>query len=445
MPIIISTAIALGCLIAALTFLRRKRIIDDTPTSKVLGIFIGLTELKGTAESETPFTSFLAGSPCVRYSWHVEEHWSRTVTETYRDAQGRTQTRTRQESGWTQVAHGGETGPFYLKDDTGVIRIAPEGAKIEENELYDKTVGRTDPLYFTKGPRNEIANSSHRRRFQEMGIPLHKKLYVMGQARERQDMVAAEIARDKNAAMFIISTRTEKQISSGDGVGYWVFLALGLLLALAGVLVNALINRSPGWPPYVIAVAAYLLALVLGWAWLAYNSMVNLRQRVRQAWAQVDIQLKRRHDLIPNLVQVVEGYSTHEREVQTLVTELRQQLTATPPGVEGPDYRGMAPPLRAVVEHYPDLKASELFLKLQNTLTETEQRIALARDYFNDIASFYNARLEIVPDRYIAAMMRLKAQALIAAADFERVGRSEAGRVTRKPGIVDCLQLNADS
>lgn len=420
MPIIIGAVIALGCLIAALSFLRRKRIIDDTPTSKVLGVFIGLTELKGTAESEAPFTSFLAGAQCVRYSWRVEEHWSRTVTETYRDAQGHTQTRTRQESGWTEVAHGGETGPFYLKDDTGVIRIAPDGARIEENELYDKTVGRTDLLYFTKGPRNEIANSSHRRRFHEMGIPLHTKLYVMGQARERQDVVAPEIARDKNASMFIISSRTEKQVSSGYGVGYWVFLGLGLLLALAGVLVNGLINHSPGWPPYIIAAAAYLLALALGWAWLAFNSMVNLRQRVRQAWAQVDIQLKRRHDLIPNLVQVVEGYATHERDVQTVVAELRQQLTATPPGLEGPDYRGMAPSLRAVVERYPDLKSSDLFLKLQKTLTDTEQRIALARDYCNDIASFYNTRLEIVPDRFIAAMMHLKSQPLIAAADFER-------------------------
>jgi len=148
--------------------------------------------------------------------------------------------------------------------------------------------------------------------------------------------------------------------------------------------------------------------------------MVNLHQRVEQAWAQVDIQLKRRHDLIPNLVEVVQGYATHEREVQTVVTDLRAQLEATPPGVQGPDYHGVLPELRAVVERYPDLKSSELFLKLQNQLTETEQRIALARDYFNDIASFYNARLQLVPDRYIAAMMRLKAQTLITAADFER-------------------------
>ena len=417
---IIGAAIALACLITAFTFLRRKRLIDDTPTSRALGVFIGLTELKGTAESETPLTSRLAGIPCVRYSWRIEEHWSRTVMETYRDSKGRTQTRTRHESGWTEVAHGGESAPFYLRDDTGMVRVVPDGARIEENELLDKTVTQTDPLYFAKGPGKEIANSDHRRRFSETGIPLHTKLYVVGQARERQDVVAAEIARDKNSPIFLISTRTEKQVSSVFGAGYWVFMALGLVAALAGVLVNGMVSGASGWPSYVIATAAYVLALALGWAWLAYNSMVNLRQRVRQAWAQVDIQLKRRHDLIPNLVQVVEGYSTHEREVQTFVTQMRQQIIATPPGVEGPDYAGVAAGLRAVAEHYPDLKASEMFLKLQGSLTETEQRIALARDYCNDIASFYNARLEIVPDRFIARLMQLPPQPLISAANFER-------------------------
>jgi hypothetical protein len=417
---IIGAAIALACLITAFTFLRRKRLIDDTPTSRALGVFIGLTELKGTAESETPLTSRLAGIPCVRYSWRIEEHWSRTVMETYRDSKGRTQTRTRHESGWTEVAHGGESAPFYVRDDTGLIRIVPDGARIEENELLDKTVTQTDPLYFAKGPGKEIANSDHRRRFSETGIPLHTKLYVVGQARERQDVVAAEIARDKNSPIFLISTRTEKQVSSVFGAGYWVFMALGLVAALAGVLVNGMVSGASGWPSYVIATAAYVLALALGWAWLAYNSMVNLRQRVRQAWAQVDIQLKRRHDLIPNLVQVVEGYSTHERDVQTLVAQMRQQIIATPPGVEGPDYRGVAAGLRAVAERYPDLKASEMFLKLQRSLTETEQRIALARDYCNDIASFYNARLEIVPDKFIARLMRLQPRSLIAAANFER-------------------------
>jgi hypothetical protein len=421
--IIIGAIIALACLIVAFRFLHKKRLIDDLPTSKILGVFIGLVELKGTAESETPLTSHLAEIPCVIYDWHIDEHWSRTVTETYRDAKGYMQTRTRQESGWKTVDKGGESTPFYLKDDTGVIRIQPDNAKIEDMEVFDKTCKRTDPLYFGKGPQNEISNSDHQRRFQEMAIPLHTPLYVMGQARERQDVVAAEITHDKNTPLFITSTRTEKQVSSSYGWGLWVWLILGLLAGVGGVFIANQLEKSASttnWQPYAIAIGGFLLVLVLGWVWTVFNSLIGLHQRVQQAWAQVDVQLKRRHDLIPNLTQVVEGYSTHEREAQELVTKLRQQMVATPPGVAGPDYSGFTPLLRAIVERYPELKASELFLKLQQSLTETEQRIALARDYFNNIASFYNARLEIVPDRFVASLMRLHPQPLLSAADFER-------------------------
>jgi hypothetical protein len=88
--------------------------------------------------------------------------------------------------------------------------------------------------------------------------------------------------------------------------------------------------------------------------------------------------------------------------------------------VSGLDFSGCAPTLRAVVEAYPNLKSDPAFLALQQQLTETEQRIALARAYFNDIATFFNTRLEIVPDRWIAALGRMQSQALLAATDFER-------------------------
>ncbi len=176
---------------------RRRRLVENLPTSKTTGVFIGLVELKGTAESASPLTSYLAEQPCVEYQWSVEEHWSRTVTETYTDSDGKTQTRTRHESGWTTVASGGEMIPFYLQDDCGVILVRPEGAKLEPAAMFDETVGRGDPLYYAKGPAGAVADSDHRRRFVERGIPLHAMLYVMGQARERQDVVAPEIAQDR--------------------------------------------------------------------------------------------------------------------------------------------------------------------------------------------------------------------------------------------------------
>lgn len=413
--------VALTCLFMAFRSLKCKRLVDDTPTSKTLGVFIGLAELKGTAESEAPLTSHLAGIPCVLYNWTIQEHWSRMVTETYRDAQGHTQTRTRHENGWTTIGHGEQSAPFYLKDETGVIRIMPEKAKVEDTEVFDKTCRRNDPLYFGKGPPNEIVNSDHQRRFHEEAIILHASLYVMGQARERQDIVAAEITKDKDAPIFLISTRSEKQISSSYGRWLWFWVVLGLITGIAGVLIGDMVsNRFVTVWQIIIAAAGFLLLLGFGWIWLVYNSLVTLRQRVKQCWSQVDIQLKRRHDLIPNLVQLVDGYSAHERQLQEVVAKMRQQISATPPGVEGPDYAGFVLTLRTAVEGYPDLKAGELFLKLQQDLANTEQRIALARDYFNNIASFYNARLEIVPDRFVAALTGFHEQILMSAADFER-------------------------
>jgi hypothetical protein len=411
----------IGCLTGAFRTLWKKRLINDNPTSKTQGVFIGLVELQGTAEMEQPLTSYLAQIPCVQYDYKVQEHWSRTVVETYSDGKGHMHTRTRTESGWKTVGEGTELSPFYLKDDTGVLRIMPEGAKIEGKEVFDKTVSRNDPLYFEKCAKGEVANSTHRRRFQETAVPLHSELYIVGQARERTDIVAAEIAKDKSAPMFIISTRTEHQVSSGFNGGVWGWSISSLVLAIGVAVAWQYLGQLKAiWLPYVIAAGGFLLAFLTGWVWTIYNSFINLHNRVAQGWSQVDVQLKRRNDLIPNLVQVVEGYRTHEKETQTLVTGMRNQLTATAPGVAGPDFNGVAPLLKAVVEGYPDLKANEQFLKLQNSLVETEQRIALARDYYNQIATFYNSRLEMVPDRFIGALARLRFRTLMTATDFER-------------------------
>ena len=102
------------------------------------------------------------------------------------------------ETGWTRVGSGGESQPFYLKDDTGIIRIVPEGAKLQGDVTFNKTFTPADPMYYGKCSAGAIANSTHQRRFHETAIPLHAMLYVLGQAREREDVVAAEIAQDKN-------------------------------------------------------------------------------------------------------------------------------------------------------------------------------------------------------------------------------------------------------
>ncbi len=144
--------LALLFLFLALRAGRHQRLVSDLPTSKTTGVFIGLVELKGTAEAEQPLISYLAEQSCVYYQWQVDEQWSRVVTETYTDSEGRTQTRTRIESGSTTVAQGGDQIPFYLQDDCGIIRIQPEKAKVEPRTTFDYSCGPSASLYYAKGP-----------------------------------------------------------------------------------------------------------------------------------------------------------------------------------------------------------------------------------------------------------------------------------------------------
>jgi hypothetical protein len=420
---LIGALLALMSLFFAFRAGRRRRLIENLPTSKTTGVFIGLVELKGTAESAAPLASFLAGAACVQFAWSVEEHWSRTVTETYTDDKGRTQTRTRTESGWTPVAGGGEMIPFYLQDDCGVMLVRPDGAKIEPLKIFDETCTPLNALYYGKGPALPVANSSFRRRFVETALPLKTNLFIVGQARERQDVVAPEIAADKNAPMFLISTRSEEQVSGGMKWGARGWTIFGLVAAVGCTIWRdgALNVDLPSHVLIYAAIAAgYFFLGALAWIWMVFNSLVDVRQRVRAAWALIDIQLKRRFDLIPNLVNCVKGYRDHEAQLQTELAALRAQLDATPPGVAGPDPGAVSKTVVAIAERYPELKADGAFLALQKTLSDTEQRIALARSYFNEIATHYNTRLEIVPEKFVARLGAMKPQPLMAANDFER-------------------------
>jgi len=420
----------IGCVIALISLYfslracHRKRLIDNLPTSKTQGVFIGLVELKGTVQCQQPLVSYLAATPCVYYSFDIEERWSRLVTETESDGKGGTRTVTRTESGWTSVASQTEMTPFYLQDDTGNLLIRPEGARIEALGVFEQTCSRFDPLYYGKGPAGGIIDSDHVRRFSEKAIPLQAPLFIVGQARERQDIVAPEIAADPKASEFLISVRSQEEVSSGLGWQIWLCFFLGAIAAPGGHIGGELAMNEEITPLLIgLFIGEFLLYLLLwgvGWVITVYNSLVELRQRVEQGWGQVDIQLKRRHDLIPNLVDTVKGYRDHEASTQEALAGLRSQLGATPPGQAGDDFRSVQGQISILKEAYPELKADKNFLALQQSLSDTEQRIALARSYFNSIATFYNTRLQVVPDRFIAALGAMKPRALMEANDFER-------------------------
>ncbi|MBP7950429.1 MAG: LemA family protein, partial [Verrucomicrobiales bacterium] len=387
----------------------RRRLIGNLPTSKAQGVFVGLVELKGTAESESPLRSFLAEQECVLYRFFVSEKWQRQVTEEYVDQQGRRQTRLRTESGWTTVLQGGEDTPFYLHDDTGVVLVRPEGAEIRPLTLFSQTCGPDDPLYHAKGPPGMVAHSAGVRSFTETGIPLHHALFVVGQARERPDVVAAELAHENEAPLFLVTVESEEGVLSRMGWSTHLLNVLGLLFAgLGGWLLG---KGDLAW--VLAASGIYLGAWFVTWFFLVFNALVDVRNRMRQGWSAVEVQLKRRHDLIPQLAVVVDGLRSHEREAQEGLAALRAEMA---PGADAPSgrvFHGVARKVRLVSEKCPQLMADGAFRQLQAQLVETEQRIALARTYFNDIATAYNTRLEIVPDGWIARLFGFARQPLL--------------------------------
>ena len=161
----------------------------------------------------------------------------------------------------------------------------------------------------------------------------------------------------------------------------------------------------------VIAIVVILLLAFVG----IYNGLVRLRNTVKNAWAQIDVQLKRRHDLIPNLMETVKGYMQHERGTLEAVTQARnlaQSVSSAGAGerakAEGELSSALAR-LMVVVENYPDLKANQNFLALQEELTSTENKISFSRQYYNDSVLKYNNQTQMFPSNVIANMMNFKA------------------------------------
>lgn len=163
--------------------------------------------------------------------------------------------------------------------------------------------------------------------------------------------------------------------------------------------------------PLMLPLVLLLLIVLMPVLWFVgtYNGLVRLRNLVRESWAGIDTELKRRYDLIPNLVETVKGYAKHEREVLEEVVQARQAAVASTgsPATQARDENGLVRALNrlfAVAEGYPDLKASQNFLQLQNELVNTEDRIQAARRFYNANVRDFNTRTQMFPSNLVAGM-----------------------------------------
>ena len=163
---------------------------------------------------------------------------------------------------------------------------------------------------------------------------------------------------------------------------------------------------------WIVIIVVAVLALLLLFLVYMYNKLVRLRNRTQNAWAQVDVQLRRRYDLIPNLIESVKGYASHERETFDEVTNARtaaQKAQTVPEQAQAENTLTAAiGRLFAVAEAYPQLRATENFQQLQAQLTDTEQKIAVSRQVYNDTVLTYNNSIQTVPTNVIAGMFHFE-------------------------------------
>jgi len=393
--------------------MRFKRTVENVPTSKVKGVFIGMNEVKGEAEIAAPITTYLAETDAVWFAYSIEEHWQRTVTET--DSEGKTKTRT--ESGWSTVDSGGDFAPFDLRDETGAILVDAGGAEVDGYEVFSESCRRSDPLYYGKGPQRAVSDSTGRRRFSEQAIRPGDRLYVLGSAQIREDIAEPYIGKDERDPYYMISVKSEERIVKGAAwaaVFLWIF---GGLFAAAAPVVWAsehpprhdlitTVQRSQDLGDLItanvglIGMALAIFAAVLGLLYLQllYNGLVRVRNRLDRALSLIDVQLKRRHDLIPALVATVKGMTSHETEVQERLAALR--------GVGARQV--MTGGLMALKEAYPEVASQDGFTKLFDQIKDTEDRIALARGFYNDSLNVLRDRLQTFPDVLVAKMFGFK-------------------------------------
>jgi LemA protein len=176
----------------------------------------------------------------------------------------------------------------------------------------------------------------------------------------------------------------------------------------------------------LIIVVALVVIIGIG-LWVTFNGLVRRRNRTQEAWSQIDVELKRRHDLIPNLVSTVEGYAAHERGTFEAVTKARADAVAAgatgDPAKIAPAENVLSGALRslfAVAENYPQLRAVESFTQLQETLTATEDKIEFARRYYNSSARDYNTALQTFPRNIVAGMFSFKTVGFFGADEEDR-------------------------
>jgi LemA protein len=344
--------------------------------------------VRGEIECEQPVFVPHFGRPCVHYFYRLEEY----VTKTRTKSDGSTETYHEWET--RQTDHG--QAPFRLHEEGYRLRIDPAQAKFQHEPGLSETLGRwRHSCSFTPVPGCVSA----------VGVVDEGK----------RDLIAYQhvplIITTKERGKYLRDAESAERWAAWFGLMFlWLgFLGIGYGLTRYGQTADGWHDHTHWWHP-LAAVAAFAVALLcttLFWAWRTYNSLVVFRVRADQRWSSIDVELKQRYDLIPNLVAILKGYQQHEKELLEKLTRLRTQALEGGRqeriGLEAEAVAGMQKFL-AVAEAYPTLQADEQSRRLMQELTVLEEEIAHARTVFNDAVQEYNIQVSSFPATFIARL-----------------------------------------
>ena len=384
---------------------RVKRLIENLPTSPIDGVVYGLTEVEGTAavrEADDVLTAPLSGKPCVYYSYQEKKKDS--------------------SDDWKVVRREEKCVPFLCRDDSGSIAVDPVDYESHRTNGAARAVDATNAEFIAATSESRKRGE---RRYWEQRIEPGESLYVLGSAtidEETHDRL--RITTDDGELPYIISSLPGRQVMIGKAFTAFAFLAVGVVATVGVGLATAGTFASFGPALYGTTTLFSLAYLLVGLGLLYYNDLVFLRHRVDRNWANIDVALKKRFDLISRLADTVSGYLDHEREVQAMVSEARAAHGAK--GEVAPDDDALAveddvrDTVVAVVESYPELKGQRLVHELMDALTEVEKDVALMREGYNDIAERYNTRCQQVPEIFIARPLGFSTVAPYAAPDAQQ-------------------------
>jgi LemA protein len=313
--------------------------------------------------------------------------------------------------------------PFNVTDTTGTISVNLTGAKHDVTPPYN--IDAKQVMNWTGGEGGSTnvlglkLQMGQRIRKREWVLLPGQNVFVYGTV--TGERTAKEIRQAKEEDIIISAMNEADYMEANRASAVWNHLLafgllfVGLVLGGAGILPEDFVLQFA-----LLAAAAIAAVMIVSYV----NSLISLGKRVGNAWAEIDIQLKRRYDLVPNLVEVVKGYASHEKETFEKIASMRSQYLSTErvkdKGDASNDMEEGIKTLLAVSENYPQLKANESFKKLQETLADLEDYVAYSRSFYNKSVLLYNIAISQIPGMFFAPVLGMKPADFFGATEEER-------------------------